>query len=148
MTWSPDLVTLPSHLTRHTTSSKQFHEVMNSAHRIDTTTFWSRPRPSTGQHYTYTQDLAAYTKGSEPIFSQRPQHQKAPPRTMLKASPRTMLKASPCTMLKMAPRTMLKSASCTILGIILYHRVLVDGGLIMYTGRYQLRKGYWQVSAL
>ncbi len=32
MTWSPDLVTWPDHLTWHTTSSEQFHEVMISAH--------------------------------------------------------------------------------------------------------------------
>ena len=40
---------------------------MNSAHRIDATTLRPRPRPMTGQHYTSTEDLAAYAKGSDPI---------------------------------------------------------------------------------
>ncbi len=43
-----NLVTWPGNLTRYTTSSEQFHKVMNSAHRIDATTLRPRPKPPTG----------------------------------------------------------------------------------------------------
>ncbi len=134
----------PGYLIRLTTSSEQFHKVMNSAHlktpptsglvskpsahRIDATTLSHCPKPLTGQYYTSNEDLAAYKKAQYNIS--------------IKASPCTILKTGSRTMLKMASHIILKSAPCTMLGVILYHRVEVDDGFAMSPGRYWLCKKY------
>ncbi len=47
---------------------------------------------------------------------------------MLKASPYNKLKMAPCTMPKLAPRIML--------GVISYHKVLVEDGFAISTDKY------------
>lgn len=59
-------------LTRYTTSKQFYKEVMNSAHRIDATTFKLCTRPSTGEtHSLNSENLAAYAKSSDPIHKSR-----------------------------------------------------------------------------
>ncbi len=138
MTWSPDTT---HNLIRAIPQSYEF----NSLHRRHHPQVSPKTSDRSALHL-YLEPNSLYKRTQCNIFT------KAPPRTMLKASPRTMLKTAPCTMLKMAPRTMLKLAPCTMLGVISYHRVLVDNDLAISTGRCwlckdtsrcQLYKGYW-----
>ncbi len=71
----------------------------------------------------------------------------------MKASPRTMLEDGTLYYARRHLVLCWKAAPCTMLGVISYHRVLVDGGLAKgtgrcrpckkSTGRCRLCKGYW-----